>query len=129
MKCPLRPSKSAEKEELGFFDHRSDDYVSIAQWRYNKVVYLGSNFSNIEPIEMVKRYSQREEEKICWVQPCCFYQCNHGMGGVDLLDRLISQYIPTIQAKKWYWPLSVNCTEMLIVAAWRLDVTVDTFRV
>ena len=49
------------------------------------------------------------------------------MGGVDQLDRFISQYRPTIQAKKWYWPLFVNCIEMLPVAAWRLHVTVGTF--
>ena len=48
------------------------------------------------------------------------------MGGVDLLDRFISQSRPTIQAKEWYWPLFVNCIEMLTVAAWRLHVTVQT---
>ena len=112
MKCPLRPSKSVEKEKRGFFDHRSDDYVSIVQWKDNKVVYLDSNFSNIEPTKMVKRYSQREKKKISCVQPFCFYQYNHGMGGIDLLDRFTSQYRPTIQAKKWYWPLFVNCIEM-----------------
>ena len=55
IKCPLRPSNSVKKEERGFFDHRSDDYVSIVQWKNNKIVYLGSNFSNIEPTKMVKR--------------------------------------------------------------------------
>ena len=94
MKYPLRPSISIEKEELGFFDHRSDDYMSIAQWKDNKVVYLGLNFSNIEPTKMVKRYSQREEKEISWVQPFCFYQYNHGTGGVDQLDRFISKYRP-----------------------------------
>ena len=101
MKCPLRLSKSVEKEKRGFFDHHSDDYVSIVQWKDDKVVYLGSNFSNIEPTKMVKRYSQREKKKISCVQPFCFYQYNQGMGGVDLLDRFISQYRPIIQAKKW----------------------------
>ena len=75
---------------------------------------------------MVKRYSQRDKKKIDCVQPLCFYQYNQDMGGVDLLDRFINQYRPTIQAKKWYWPLFVNCIEMLTVAAWRLHVTVRT---
>ena len=127
MKCPLRPSKRVENKELGFFDHRSDDYVSIVQWKDNKVVYLSSNFSNIEPTKMVKRYSQREKKTIRGVRPFCFHQYNRGMGGVDLLDRLISQYRPTIQAKKWYWPLFANCIEMLTMAAWRLHVIVGTF--
>ena len=48
------------------------------------------------------------------------------MGGVNLLDKIISHYRSTIQAKKWYWPLFVNCIEMLAVAAWRLHVTQGT---
>ena len=67
MKCPLRPPKSIEKEESGFFDHRLDDYASIVQWKDNKVVCFGSNFSNIEPTKMVKRLSQREKKKISCV--------------------------------------------------------------
>ena len=125
-KCPLRPSKSVEKEKRGFFEHRSDDYVSIVQWKDYKVVCFGSNFSNIEPTKMMKRYSQGEKKKISCVQPFCFYQYNHGMGGVNLLDKFISQYRPTIQTKKRYWPLFVNCIEMLTVAAWRLHVTLGT---
>ena len=74
---------------------------------------------------MVKRYSQPDKKRIECVQPLCFYQYNQDMGGVDLLDKFISQYRPTIQAKKWYWPLFVNCIEMLTVAAWRLHVTVQ----
>ena len=76
---------------------------------------------------MVKHYSQREKNKISCVQPFCFYHYNLDMGDVDLLDRFISQYRPTVQAKKWYWPLFVNCIEMLTVAAWRLHVTQETF--
>ena len=72
MKCLLQPLKSVEKEKRGFFDHRLDDYMSIVQSKDNKVVYLGSNFSNIEPTKMVKRYSQREKKKFSCVQSFCF---------------------------------------------------------
>ena len=64
MKCPLRPSKSVEKEKREFFDYRSDECVSIVQWKDNKVIHMDSNFSNIEPTKMVKRYSQREWKRI-----------------------------------------------------------------
>ena len=76
---------------------------------------------------MVKGYSQREKKKISCVQPFWFYQCNQGMGGVDLLDKFISQYRPTIQAKKWYWQLFVNYIETLTAAVRRLHVTLETF--
>ena len=125
MKCLLRPSKAVDKENRGFFDYHSDDCVSIVQWKDNKAVYMGSNFSNIEPTKKVKRFSQQDGKRIDCVQPFCFYLYNQGMGGVDLLDRFISQYRPAIQAKKWYWPLFVNRIEMLTVAAWRVHVTVQ----
>ena len=99
MKCPLRSSKVVLKEKLGFYDYRSDDYVSIVQWKDNKVLYIASNFVNIAPIKMVKRYSQREKKKIDCPQPFCFYQYNQGMKSVNLLDRFISQYRPKIHGK------------------------------
>ena len=75
---------------------------------------------------MVKRYCQRKKKKISCLQPFCFYKYNQGMGGVDLLDRFISQYRPTIQAKKYYWSLFVNCIEMLKWLRGGLHVTVGT---
>ena len=75
---------------------------------------------------MVKGYNQREKKNISCVQPFWFYQYNQGMGGVDLLDRFISQFRPTIQAKKWYWQLFVNCIETLTAAVWSLHVTLET---
>ena len=100
MKCPLRLSKSAEKEKRRFLDYRSDECVSKVHRKDNNVIYMGSNFCNIEPTKMVKRCSQRERKRIDCVQPFCFYLYNQGMGGVDLLNRFLSQYLPTIQEKK-----------------------------
>ena len=110
---PTKVIESRSQRELGFYDYRSDDYVSVVQWKDNKVVYIASNFVNITPIKMVKRYSQREKKKIDCPQPSCFYQYNQGMEGIDLLDRFISQYRPNIYGKKWYCPLFLNCFQML----------------
>ena len=54
MKCTLRSSKVVLKEKWGFYDYQSDDYVSIVQWKDNKVVYIASNFVNIAPIKVLK---------------------------------------------------------------------------
>ena len=80
MKSPLRSSKIVFKEKRGFYDYQSDDYISIVQWKDNKVVYIASNFVNIAPIKVVKWYSQHEKKIDC-PQPFCFYQYNQGMGG------------------------------------------------
>ena len=105
IKWPLRSLKVILKKKRGFYDYRSDDYVSIVQWKDNKVVYIASNFVNITSIKVVKRYSQRERKEINCPQPFWFYQYNLGMGDVDLLDRFINQHRPIIHGKKWYWPL------------------------
>ena len=98
----IKVIKSRSQRETGFYVYWSEDYVSAVQLKDNEVVYIAFNFLNIAPIKMVKRYSQREKKKIDCPQPFCFYQYNQGMGGVDLLDRFISQYRPTIYGKKWY---------------------------
>ena len=42
------------------------------------------------------------------------------MRGVDLMDRLLEAYRPTIHGKKWYWPLFVNLLNTTVVAAWKI---------
>jgi len=53
-------------------------------------------------------------------QPRLVQRCNKSMGGVDLMDRLLAAYRPTIRGKKWWWPLFLNVVNVSIVAAWRL---------
>ena len=43
-----------------------------------------------------------------------------GMGGVDLMDRLLESYRPTIRGKKYYWTLFINFLNVTVVAAWRI---------
>ena len=45
---------------------------------------------------------------------------NKYMGGVDLLDRFLSEYRPQLHSKKWWWCLFANFLNMSVVAAWRL---------
>ena len=35
------------------------------------------------------------------------------MGGVDVMDRLLGSYQPTIHGKKWYWLLIINAINIL----------------
>ena len=42
------------------------------------------------------------------------------MGGVDLLDCTLSELIPVIQGKKWYWPLIINTLDIASVYSWQV---------
>ena len=60
MKCFLESSKIVEKEDRGFFDYPSDNYLFIVQWKGIKIVYIDSNFNNIDSTKMVKLYGRRK---------------------------------------------------------------------
>ena len=92
------------------------------QWNDNQVVYITSNFVGVQPIKAVKRFGQRQKKKIDVPQPLCFIRHNQEIGGVNLLDCFIGQYPPIIHAKKRYYPLFLNCINMIRVAAWQLYV-------
>ena len=42
------------------------------------------------------------------------------MGGVNLMDRALSDYRPCIKGKKWYWTLLVNALNISVVFTWRM---------
>ena len=42
------------------------------------------------------------------------------MGGVNLVDRALSDYKQCINRKKWYWTLLVNALIIYDVFTWRL---------
>ena len=46
------------------------------------------------------------------------------MGSVDVLDRLLGSYRPTIRGK-WYWHLFINVPNVSIVAAWQIQCHVE----
>jgi len=66
----------------------------------------------------------KEKAKVDVQQPAVIAAYNHQMGGVDLLDRFLSNYRPFMRSKKWWWPLFVNGRNMVVVAAWRAHVEV-----
>ena len=53
-------------------------------------------------------------------QPHLIHAYNQGMGGVDLTDRMLASYRPSIRGKKWYWPLFTDALNVTVVAAWRI---------
>ena len=102
MECPKTSSKVVQKKERGFFDSCSNKNIVLMQWNDNRVVHMASNFAGVQPVKAVKRFSQRPKKRIDVFQPHCFMRYNQEIGSVDLLSDFISQYTPTIHAKKWY---------------------------
>jgi len=49
---------------------------------------------------------------------------NKSMGGVDLLDRFLSKYRPTMRGKKWWYVFYTHVLNICCIAAWRIHVEV-----
>ena len=119
--CPLVPINDMKKMEREVHDHRSSaaDKIEIVRWHDNSVVTVGSNAYGLLPLRKVKRW-KKGEGHVNVDQPAVIAHYNNGMGGVDLMDRALSDYRPSIHGKKWYWLLFVNALNVALVYCWRL---------
>ena len=75
------------------------------------MVTLCSNAISVNPIRNAKRWFHGKGQ-VNVSQSAMVGIYNSEMGGVDLVDRALSQYRPEFQGKKWYWPLIVNAINL-----------------
>ena len=114
MKCPLVDVKKMKKNKRGSFDFRSDGNIEIVRWNDNSVVTIGSNAYGVQPIGSAKRWIKGKGKQNIQ-QPAVIAVYNREMGGVDLLDRTLSDLRPVIRGKKWYGPLVINAINIAFV--------------
>ena len=61
-----------------------------------------SNCHQVEPIGKVQRWVKRKGQ-VQVSQPNVIKVYNEGMGGVDMMDRLLESYLPATTIKKWWF--------------------------
>ena len=66
----------------------------MVRWKDNSVVTLCSNAYRVDLVRLMKRWVMSKPKKIH--QPNVIAKYNKGMGGVDLMDRALSDYRPRI---------------------------------
>ena len=84
------------------------------------MVTVGSNAVGVSPEKRVKRWSRAEKKRVDIPMPLAIERYNKGMGGVDLVDRAISNVRPSIHGKKWYFPLIIHALNVSVAASWRI---------
>ena len=62
---------------------------------------LASNHEGIHPEDECRRWSKRDRKFIAVSRPAVVRLYNRSMGGVDLLDRMVSYYRTSARTKKW----------------------------
>lgn len=122
--CTIEKSATTKKDERGTFYYRGDGNVVVTSWKDNKTVYVASNNVGVKPTVSKRRYSRAEKKHIQVSCPQMIDVYNRTMGGVDLLDRSLSEYRPSIRGKKWWYCFYTHAVNICAVAAWRVHVEV-----
>ncbi|KAK9737125.1 Transposase IS4 [Popillia japonica] len=83
--CTLTEKKAMSKFERGIFESAisKDEGIIVARWMDNAVVTIASTSYGIQPVTMVKRYSQSQRKIINVSQPHLIGKYNKYMGGTD----------------------------------------------
>lgn len=101
-------------------DVRSDGKVNIVQWYDMKSVILASTSLQIEPQDECKRWSKKDSKFVQVSRPNVVRKYNECMGGIDLIDRMISYYRMGARSKKWTVKTIFHLFDLGIANSWIL---------
>ena len=120
----MKDDKCLSKEGRGSMDHRVADVdgveLCVTRWYGNNTVNCLSTLYGCESTDFVKRWSAKEKKNIQVKRPSVIQAYNEYMGGVDLMDMLISLYRINIRSKKYYIKIIFHLIDLSIVNAWLL---------
>ena len=119
--APLQKKKAQKKKPRGSVEYCSDGVVTTCCWVDNKPVFAISNHLGVHPTEPKQRFSQKEKRYVQIECPSMLVQYNKTMGGVNQVDRTLSEYRPHIRGVKWYYPFFTHGLNIMVAAAWRLS--------
>jgi len=71
----------------------------VVKWHDNSIVYVASNNLTHEPVQMASRHI-KGSSSVPVSQSFLIKRYNEGMSGVDLMDRLLASYRPSLRGKK-----------------------------
>ena len=80
------------------------------KWFDNRTVTILATFEAVVPSSQVKRWDRKEKKELL--------SYNKNMGGVELLDGLLSYYCIPVKSKKWYHCLIWHFLDVACVQAW-----------
>jgi hypothetical protein len=117
---PFLSDKDIKNKGRGFSDEveSRDGNVVLTKWQDNKPVFVGSNFVGKGVEKSVNRWDKTKKEYIPVQQPEVIQLYNDCMGGVDLLDQLISYYRIFIKSRKWTLRVVSHFIDFAVCASW-----------
>lgn len=99
---------------------RQDGEIVVVQWYDLKSVLLASTALGIQPSDECKRWSKKDSKYIQVKRPYVVAKYNDCMGGIDLIDRMISYYRIRARSKKWTVRVIFHFFDLAMANSWIL---------
>ena len=120
--CTIVKASSVRKDARGSYFYSGSGNITGCLWKDNKPVYVASNYDGVTPVVLKRRYSRTDKKHIQVDCPKMIDSYNKRMGGVDMVDRFLSEYRPSMRGKKWWFCFYTHAINICTVAAWRIHV-------
>lgn len=117
---PVLDDRELKRQGRGSHDEvvSEDGEVVLVKWLDNRSVVLASNFVGSGHKDEVSRWDKNGKKYLNVKRPEIVKLYNYSMGGVDLLDQMISLYRIYIRSRKWTLRLIFHAVDLAVVNSW-----------
>lgn len=118
--APLYTDAELRRGGRGYYCQvvRECGQISIVKWFDNKPVLLISSVDGTVPADVCRRWCKKSKQYVEVRRPYIVKVYNESMGGVDMLDRMISYYRISARTKKWTVRLLFHLIDFAAAAGW-----------